>query len=278
MQAFTFQSADRLSLRGYKSEISDPKANVIFVHGFFEHAGRYSREAEMCNSRGFNFYAYDHRTHGHSEGQPRAYINTVSDYLDDLSLFLDELKLNEDVSNFILSHSFGGLTICNYLIQGKKFPGQTNGLIFSAPFLKPDENTAPILQKLAGVVGTLLPKLKVVEIDSNNISNDPVEIKNYEIDPLIYHGKMYAGSAWQMLKQIKSMNNKYSKISLPLLILHGTADKVANPKGAQVLFDNCSSSEKKLHWLESQKHEILKDTDKETTWKTIFDWIENRVI
>lgn len=275
MQRYQFKSHDGLTLCGYKSEIPEAQANVFYIHGFFEHAGRYLEESKRINAKGYNFYSFDQRTHGQSEGSPRSFISSIQDYLKDLNLFFDSIS-HTGRNNFILCHSFGGLVIASYVIENRKLPELTKGIVFSAPFLLPDENTAPFLQKIAGVVGTLLPRLKVVELDPTEISNVKEEVELYQSDPLIYKGKMYAGSAWQMLKQIRNIKDSFSKIDTPLLILHGLNDKVANPKGGQLLYDSCSSPDKKILHLNEQKHEILKDADKENTWSEIFEWINER--
>lgn len=276
MEAFRFTSADGLQLNGYRSFIPDAKANIIFVHGFFSHAGRYKEEAKNINAQGYNFYSYDHRTHGLSEGEPRSYISSFHHYLADLEKYFKELDLGER-DNILMSHSFGGLVVCSYIIEDRPLPSPFKGLIFSSPFLLPDENTAPLLQKMAGIVGTLLPKLRVVELDSNEISNLPEEIGKYKTDPLIFQGKMYSGAAWQMLKQIKKIESGFSNIELPLLILHGTNDKIANPTGAVRLYEQAKSKDKQLIKLDGQKHEVLKDTDRVNTWQSILEWAENHI-
>ena len=83
----------------------------------------------------------------------------------------------------------GGLVQCSHLLNNDP-PANFKGAIFSAPFLKPDRNTAPILQKVAGIVAALAPRLRVLDLDPTTISRDPDEIEKYINDPLIYSDKM----------------------------------------------------------------------------------------
>lgn len=268
---------DNLDLHLYKAEITDPKANLIFVHGFFEHSGRYADEARFFNSADMNFYSYDQRSHGLSDGKLRSFIQDFDNYIQDFERFLEHIQQTADKPCFILCHSMGGLVVASAIIRNHQRFQHITGIIFSAPFLKTNDDTSPLLQKLAKPIGTLFPKLKVVALEPTDISTDPQEIEKYLADPLIYTDKMYAGSAWQMIKQIQAVQQHFQKIDLPLIILHGALDKIAAPAGSQELYDTCSSEDKTLIILKDQKHEILKDTDSQSTLSKISTWILDRI-
>lgn len=270
-------TTDHLDLALYNWETKDAQCDLLFIHGFFEHAGRYTSEAQYFNEAKINVFSYDQRTHGLSNGRPRSFIKNFDDYLNDLRAYLNQSELGKHRPFFILAHSMGGLLLVSYLIDNLDFQQKLTGVILSAPFLETDENTAPLLQKLAGIVGTLLPRLKVLSLEPNDISNDPQEVEKYLNDPLIYTDKMYAGSAWQMIRQIKKIKPHFSKITVPLFILHGSKDAIANPKGSHLLFERAKSSDKSIEILEGQKHEILKDTAKKGTLELIKNFIVERI-
>jgi acylglycerol lipase len=50
-----------------------PKASIVLVHGYGEHAGRYRHVIEALVARGYGVHALDHRGHGESEGA-RAHV------------------------------------------------------------------------------------------------------------------------------------------------------------------------------------------------------------
>ena len=62
-----------------------------------------------------------------------------------------------------------------------------------------------------------------------------------------------------------------------MLILHGTADKVTNPKGSQLFFDTAGSADKTLKLYEGHVHDLLNDFDKEQVMADIVTWINARV-
>jgi len=265
----------QLHTRSWK--INKAKADIAFVHGFFEHCGRYEGEAHFFNEAGYNFLAYDQRTHGQSEGRYRSYVDNFSLYEKDYALFLSENNLGKERPYFLFSHSMGGLVHCSHLLNTKALPARHLGSIFSAPLLAPDPNTAPLLQKLSGVVGTLFPRLKVIDIDADAVSRDPKEVEKYIDDPLNYTEKMYAASGYHLLKQMKYVQSKMSTLEHPFLVMHGTNDKLSDISGSQMLYKSASSTDKELVVLQDFKHEITKDIDHHLVLEKILSWMDNRL-
>lgn len=267
---------DGLKLHTHQWTIDKPKAQILFVHGYCEHAGRYTSEAQFFNEAGYDFHAYDQRHHGLSEGSPKSYIQEFSSYIDDLELFIKS-KASNDNAVILMAHSMGSLVMVSYLLERTPSLPQLKGIVLSAPFLQPDRNTAPILQKLAVVIGTLLPKLKTVGIDSNAISRDENEVNKYVNDPLNYAGKIFARSGYQLLRQMKQIRKKFHKLTLPILIMHGTDDKLAEIGGSQMLYDLCSSEDKEFIVLKDYKHEITRDLDHLYVRETMQSWMDERI-
>jgi len=266
-----------VNLHMYDWKIAHPKADILFVHGLFEHSGRYESEAQFFNEAGYNFYAYDQRTHGQSEGKHRSYIDDFSAYVRDYQFLVKRLELGKNRPYYLFSHSMGGLVLTSYLLENRSLGDAFKGAVLSAPLLMPDSNTAPLLQKMAGVVGTLFPKLKTIQIDSQAISRDPIEVEKYISDPLNYTDKMYAATGYQLIKQMKKIRPQLSSFHHPFLVLHGTDDKLSEITGSKLLYDNASSGDKEMVELKNYKHEILKDIGKEKVLNKIVAWMNERV-
>src|SRR5437016_4554976 len=71
----------RLFLRWRRSTVAH--AAVLFAHGILEHSGRYGDLDRALVASGIDFYAYDHRGHGRSEG-PRGGARHFEDLVTDL--------------------------------------------------------------------------------------------------------------------------------------------------------------------------------------------------
>ena len=263
---------DYTSLYTISNTISDAKANIIFLHGYTEHIGRYGWMIEQMNQAGINVFAYDHRGYGKSDGT-RAYINRFGQYIDDLDVYLNQLKKPE-LPTFLMGHSMGSLIGVGYLVNHLEH--KFAGFISTSGALKIDESISPFLRKISGIMSKIAPHLKTIKLDPNALSRDPKEVVKYFTDPGVYHGGTKARLGFEMLEAMKSAQNNFHKINIPVLILHGTEDKLADPLGSQWMYDKVSSTDKKLEYFEGLYHEIMNEPEKDDVIKVLITWIKER--
>ena len=76
---------------------------------------------------------------------------------------------------------------------------------------------------------------------------------------------------------VLKLKNEFPLITLPLLILHGTADKATKPTGSQLFYDTAGSTDKTLKFYDGHFHDLLNDVDKEVVMGDIETWIDARV-
>jgi alpha-beta hydrolase superfamily lysophospholipase len=74
-----------------------------------------------------------------------------------------------------------------------------------------------------------------------------------------------------------SLEKEFPLITLPVLILHGTADKVTKPGGSQMFYDRAGSPDKTLQLYEGHAHDLLNDVGKEQVIADIRTWLEARI-
>ena len=96
-------------------------------------------------------------------------------------------------------------------------------------------------------------------------------------DPLIQGESQPAQTSKVIIDAASRLNKEFPLINLPVLILHGTADKATNPSGSQFFYDNAGSADKTLKLYEGHYHDLLNDIDKEVVMADINDWIDARV-
>ena len=70
---------------------------------------------------------------------------------------------------------------------------------------------------------------------------------------------------------------EFPQITLPLLILHGTADKVTKPSGSEEFYEQAGSADKTLKLYEGHFHDLLNDVGKEQVMADIQAWIDERL-
>ena len=80
-----------------------------------------------------------------------------------------------------------------------------------------------------------------------------------------------------LVRADERLKKEFSHISLPVLILHGTADKVTKPGGSQMFFDKAGSADKTLKLYDGHVHDLLNDYGKEQVMEDITTWIVERV-
>ena len=247
-------------------------ADLILIHGYTEHSGRYQWVAKKFNENGINVHSFDLRGYGQSDGE-RAYIISFDQYLEDVQSFIKDLEFEGDV--FMLGHSMGGLIVSRYLIEHPET--KCNGVILSGPGLKVGDDISPFLVKISAVLSALFPKLKTTRLDSQFISRDPKVVDDYDNDPLVYHDGVKSRLGGEMIKSMLEVRNHFREFNFPVLIMHGAADKLADPQGSQWMFDEISSQDKTIDMLPGLYHEILNEPEKEEVIGKMVGWIKERV-
>lgn len=273
--SYHLKTDDGLSLYNVAWTVPDPKATVIFVHGYLEHIERYNPEAEAFNQSGFSVFGYDHRSHGRSDGKD-GYIKDFNDLCRDLKSVIK--YIDPATPLYIYAHSVGALVTIKYLLdhQTDDVP-QVEGLVTTAAALKVAEDLSPFLQKISGVLAKLIPNVKTVKLPLKTISKVPEVQADYENDPYNYRGGIYANAGHQVLQTTKTVSERFAEIDLPILVMHGGDDQLIEIAGSQRLYDEVSSVDKTFKAWDGLAHEITRSVDKAAILKTMTDWISNRI-
>ncbi|MGH3599799.1 MAG: lysophospholipase, partial [Pseudonocardiaceae bacterium] len=194
------------------------RAVVVVVHGFAEHSARYAHIGTRLAGAGFATYAADHRGHGRTDGR-RANIERMELVVDDLRSFVRfAVEHHPGLPVFMVGHSLGGLIALQYA-TGPDTP--LDGLVLSGPLVQVTVRSA-VLKRVAGVLSAVLPDLGVASLDAEAISRDPEVVRAYREDPLVHHGKVPARTGAEMLVTTQLLRARLPRLSLPLLLLHGT--------------------------------------------------------
>jgi alpha-beta hydrolase superfamily lysophospholipase len=114
-------------------------------------------------------------------------------------------------------------------------------------------------------------------IDASAISQDKTVVDAYVDDPLVYRGKIRARLGAELIKAIQILLPQMSKIYLPILIMHGTADRLSDPRGSEILYDRVSSRDKTLKLYDGFYHEIFNEPGREQVFADMEAWLVVRV-
>ena len=257
--------------------VGHAKAVLLIVHGGAEHSGRYANLVNYFVPKGYAVCGFDLRGHGKSEGL-RFYVERFSDYLIDLKIFFDIVRGEHgDTKVFLVGHSMGGAIAAAYAIDRQD---ELAGLILSAAVLKIPSDRSPALIVLARMLSLLLPKMAVKgtrPVDASAICQDKAVVDAYVNDPLVYRGNLRARFGAEMAKILQELPRQMPKISLPILIMHGTADQACDPDGSRMLYERVGSSDKTLKLYEGFYHEIFNEPGHKQVMADIEAWLATRI-
>lgn len=250
-----------------------PRAVVVLIHGVCEHGGRYAPVAEKFCSQGYAVYALDLRGHGRSDGQ-RLLIATFDDFLDDLEEFLAHVAAEQSGRPvFLLGHSMGGAIVARLALRGRP---QIGGLILSAAALRIGGNVFPVLRKLAWLMSRVWPRLRLVRLGSGMLSRDPQVVADFRSDPLVYQGKFPVRIGAEILEVAQDIQGRMESFEVPLLILHGTGDRLTDPRGSWELYTRARSADKTLKLYPGLYHDLLHEPEWGQVSDEILDWLGAR--
>ena len=103
--------------------------------------------------------------------------------------------------------------------------------------------------------------------------DDPKAVQVMNADPLIAHETQPTKTLAEMVRADERLKREFPYVTLPVLILHGTADQATKPSGSKRFFDTAGSQDKTLKLYDGHFHDLLNDLDKEVVMADIKDWI-----
>jgi alpha-beta hydrolase superfamily lysophospholipase len=236
------------------SPAEKPRGVLVVLHGLKDHSSRYSAFAQGLVRRGFAVHAFDLRGHGKSGG-PAVRVESFEDYTGDLDWFVRDVKARHpDVPLFLLGHSMGG-AIALATVLDKAPP--VDGLVLSAAALKPGADVNPALIAVTAQLGRFLPDLPVLNLDDAAFTRDTSQAQQDGSDVLIHHKPGPARTAAELLATMQRNADRFEKVTLPILVLHGTADRLTNPEGSRELHARAGSADKTLKLYPDCFHDLL---------------------
>lgn len=117
----------------------------------------------------------------------------------------------------------------------------------------------------------------MLTLKNEDFSRDPVAVRFMNEDPLIAHEVQPTLTVAEMVRADTRIKEEFPLMTLPVLILHGDADKVTKPGGSQLFFDTAGSADKTLKLYEEHFHDLLNDFGKEAVMADIQSWIDVRI-
>lgn len=251
-----------------------PRGLVVLAHGYAEHAGRYEGLAAELAGRGMAVRALDFAGHGKSAG-PRGDVEDLDGLVEDLGAFVSEARgLEPELRCGLMGHSMGGAVAA--LLMCRR-PQLVDALVLSAPYLRHAEPVSQGRLRLVRRLARVLPRLGVERLDPRRLSRLPSEVEAYRTDPLVFHGKVNARTVLELFEGAKAIECA-PKLEVPLLVLHGNEDCIADPSASGDLSRRAGSRDVTFELLGGGYHELLNDLEQERIRERIAEWLEARLL
>lgn len=255
------------------------QAIVVIVHGIHEHSGRYAHLGSWLATAGFAAYAADYRGHGRTGGR-RGNIERMALIVNDLDRFvLFAAQRHPGAPVFMVGHSVGGLIALHWATEpGPTQPGiLLDGLVVSGAAVEVMVGSA-LQRRLAGVLSGLVPDLAVATLAADQkISRDPEVVRSYRDDPLVYRGKVKARTGAEILATMEALPARLPRLSVPLLLLHGTDDRICALTGAVMVHDTVSSPDNTLRRYQGLYHEVFNEPEREAILTDLVTWLNQHL-
>jgi alpha-beta hydrolase superfamily lysophospholipase len=252
-------------------------ARLAIVHGYGDHAGRYLEAMTWFASQGVSCHAVDLRGHGRSTGR-RGYVRRWDDYLLDLENFLrhPDVAERDEIPLFILGHSHGGLVVAVAGVRHLLERHNAAGVILSAPYL---ENAFPVPRHksiAARFLTVLCPSVRISSgLKPELMSSDPERVEDSRNDPLMLRCATPRWFMGQLAAREEAMT-RASEFTLPLLMLQGDADSIADPRGARKFVERAASRDKTIIEYPGFRHEVLREVGRQRVFGDVMKWIHAR--
>jgi acylglycerol lipase len=255
-----------------------PRARVALLHGLAEHAGRYAALAQRLNAAGIELLAIDLRGHGRAPGK-RVWVNRFDDYLLDaealLSIATHSDESNSHVPLFLMGHSMGGAIAALFAVERHSSSAHAlAGLILSSPALAPGRDVPRWMLTMSQIISRIWPGFPAMKIDAALLSRNLEVVEANRNDPLVHHGSIPARTGAEILLAMARIERGRAGLRLPLLVYHGSADKLTEPEGSRAFGEHAGSPDKTLTLHDASYHETMNDLDRDRVIGELITWIQ----
>jgi alpha-beta hydrolase superfamily lysophospholipase len=175
---------------------------------------------------------------------------------------------------FLLGHSMGALVVLDYLLHDSK--GIRGAVISGAP-IEPAGVAKPALVLVSRLLSRVCPRFPLrLALDTSALSRDAGIVRAYIEDPLV-HGRFTARWGTEALAAVARVKARAAELKVPVLFIHGEADRLNLPGGVRVFFDRVASPDKAVELYPEMYHELHNDLGYDRVLGDMGRWLERHL-
>jgi acylglycerol lipase len=271
-------------MRCYRSvPAGDAPLRAVFVllPGLGEPASRLVHVAEHFVARGCAVYSLDYPGYGCSGGL-RGYIPSMDRLVAQLATRLQHFHAaHRPAPLYLLGQSLGGaMALRCELHLGMRGASPLAGLLLLAPAIHSDLH--PLLQRLAGVVGALLPRLPVVSLCELDRGSSNLAVAADLLDDVhFYRGRIRARTGAELVRSCAYLREHLHRVRTPFVVVHGERDLIIPPSATHLLLRRTADGghlrlpgQRVAHWLQDCWHDLLHSPRYEEVMSRLDAWLD----
>ncbi|RLM86646.1 hypothetical protein C2845_PM04G26730 [Panicum miliaceum] len=223
--------------------------------------------------------------------RPKALVFMVHGYGNDVSwtfqstaVFLARSGAREEHAGlpcFLFGESMGG-AIC-LLIHLRTRPDEWAGAVLVAPMCRISDRIRPpwplpeILTFVARFAPTaaIVPTADLIEKSVKVPAKRVIAARN----PVRYNGRPRLGTVIELLRATDELAKRLGEVTVPFLVVHGSADEVTDPEVSRALYEAAASKDKTIKIYDGMLHSLLfgePDENIERVRGDILAWFNER--
>jgi alpha-beta hydrolase superfamily lysophospholipase len=135
----------------------------------------------------------------------------------------------------------------------------------------------PLLMALGRVMSRIWPRFSLeVGMDLSGLARDPTVIQTVLADPL-FHRRGTARLSTEVTAAIARVQARAGELAVPLLIVHGSADRMVPPDGSREFFQKVRHPVRELREYPGAYHGLFADWDQEHVLADVERWLNLRL-
>lgn len=265
------QALNGLFVQTWRPE-GEVRGVVVIHHGLADHGARYDAFAKQLAARGYAVTAHDMRGHARSSGR-RVTIDRIDTLVDDLDAVVERARARDPgVPVFVVGHSLGGLVTSLYAIERQP---ALAGIVLSAPGLAFDVPAFGI--GAIRFVAAIAPNAPILDTPHADFSSSADVVADMKRDPLIETPKGPARTSRAATDGVRRVWAHPERLAVPLLAVHGTADKIVAPIASRDLVARAGTQDRTLRLYDGLQHDLLHEPAGAQVANDIVAWLDAHV-
>ncbi|KRG10467.1 alpha/beta fold hydrolase [Staphylococcus sp. NAM3COL9] len=250
----------------------EAKGVVVIAHNMLEHTGRYAYVITMLRRNGYHVIMGDLPGQGQTSRSNKGQINNFDVYHEHI---LEWIRIANEykIPTYVLGVGLGGLIILNLL---EKVEVPIEGLMLLSPLLEFKKSNKSRKDKIISNIGKVAKDTRFkVGITVEDLTRNEEVIGETKNDQLMLQKVTYH---WykQIIEIMQETVTHLTDIkSLPLLLMYGLEDQVADVSTMKLIKDKVKTDELYFKAWKGLYHEVHNEPERDEVMRYILAFLNN---